>query len=168
MAHPLVLQLHFCRSEFKRAMEGVTEEEAQRRIEPINSLGWMVAHLAWQEQLYWLTRAQGQILLPELNELAAYGGPPSTPPLGKMWEAWQKVIDAAQPWLDTLTTDDLSVHPVVNGQPHWASYGSMMRRVAYHYFYHIGESQAVRQLMGHQNVGNFVGAIDQEAPYIPE
>jgi len=168
MAHPLVLQLHFCRNELKRAMEGVTEAEAVRRLEPMNSLGWMVAHLARQEQQYWLIWAQGQTLVPELIELAGSGAPPTTPPLAEMWVAWEKVISAAQPWLDNLTTSDLTTHMLVNGQPLWESTGTLLRRVAYHYFYHIGESQAVRQLMGHQDVGDFVGEIGDEAPYVPE
>lgn len=168
MAHPLVLQLHFCRSEFKRAMAGVTEAEGLRRLEPMNSLGWMVGHMAWQEQLYWLTRAQGRVLVPELNDLVANGAPASTPPMSEMWAAWEVIIKESQPWLDQLTTPELSADMIINGKPHWESIGSMLRRVAYHYFYHIGESQAVRQLMGHQDVGDFVGSIGQEAPYIPE
>jgi hypothetical protein len=54
-------------------LEGVTEEEARQRFLPMNCIGWNVGHLAWQEQRYWLFRAQGQVLLPELNERFAYG-----------------------------------------------------------------------------------------------
>jgi len=67
MTHPLVLQLRFARSEFVRGLEGVTEEEGRHRFEPINSISWMVAHLTWQEQRYWLTAPQGVILVPEVN-----------------------------------------------------------------------------------------------------
>jgi hypothetical protein len=51
----------------------VTEAEGFRRFEPMNSIGWIVAHLTWQEQHYWLTAAQGIILEPEINILAGYG-----------------------------------------------------------------------------------------------
>ena len=34
MPHPLVLQLRFTRSEFKRALEGVTDAEARKRFMP--------------------------------------------------------------------------------------------------------------------------------------
>ncbi len=45
MTHPLVLQLQFTRNEFKRGLAGLTDEEARRRFEPINSISWMIAHL---------------------------------------------------------------------------------------------------------------------------
>jgi hypothetical protein len=37
-----------------------------------------------------------------------------------------------------------------------------------HYWFHTGESQAVRQLLGHLNLSDFVGDIGREAPYRPE
>ena len=62
--HPLVLQLRFTRAEFLRGVRGVPAEDARRRLGPMNSLGWNVGHLAWQEQRYFLTRAQGITPLP--------------------------------------------------------------------------------------------------------
>ena len=59
MTHLLVEQLRFARSEFVRALAGIGEAEARRRLEPMNCLSWMVGHLADQEQRYWLER-QGQ------------------------------------------------------------------------------------------------------------
>ncbi len=50
MAHPLVEQLRFSRSEFRRALEGLTPEEAVKRVGPANCIAWNVGHLAWQEQ----------------------------------------------------------------------------------------------------------------------
>jgi len=38
----------------------------------------------------------------------------------------------------------------------------------YHYWYHTGENAASRQLLGHTNLPEFVGNIDDEAPYRPE
>src|SRR5205823_7029679 len=87
MTHPLVSQLRFTRSEFQRALVGLTDEEARRRFLPMNCIAWNIGHLAWQEQRYWLLRAQGEMPLPNINELFAYGAPASTPPLDEMWEA---------------------------------------------------------------------------------
>jgi uncharacterized damage-inducible protein DinB len=168
MPHPLVTQLRFTRTEFKRAIYGVSNEDGERRFLPMNSLGWTVAHMAWHEQLCWLTRAQGQTLHPELNELAGYGKPASTPPLDAMWSLWEAVTAACDPYLDTLTSEVLLTHWEVNGKPHRENIGSTLRRITYHYWYHIGESQAVRQLLGHADVGNFVGALHAEAPYTRE
>jgi hypothetical protein len=168
MTHPLVLQLKFTRSELQRGLEGVTDEEARRRFMPMNCISWIIAHLANQEQSYWLYRAQGKVVIPELNELAGYGKPASTPSLDMAWNAWHMVTEAADPYLESLTTDALTTFMMVDGKPHVESVGSMLRRVTYHYWYHNGEAQAIRQMLGHTNLPVFVGAIHDEAPYVPE
>ncbi len=168
MPHPLVQQLRFARSEFVRGLDGVSEEDGLRRFLPINSLGWMVGHLASQERRYWLWRAQGSDLLPEIDAVAGYGRPASTPPLSAMWEAWRTVTAASDPWLDGLATQTLQTRIVVEGREWDETIGSMVRRVTYHYWFHTGESQAVRQLLGHTGLGEFVGDIEREAPYVPE
>src|SRR5258705_13753631 len=81
---PLVEQLRFARSEFRRGVRGTPEADGARRLEPMNSIGWIVAHMAWHEQRYWLTRGLGTIPRPELNEIAANGGPATTPSLKAM------------------------------------------------------------------------------------
>src|SRR5262245_32954905 len=105
--HPLVLQLRFCRSEFKRGLKGVTPEEAVQRHMPMNCISWTIAHLAWQEQRYWLTRGQGITPIPEVNKLAGFGQPASTPPLDWAWESWNTITKATDTWLDELTTEKL-------------------------------------------------------------
>ncbi|MGH2493818.1 MAG: DinB family protein [Ktedonobacteraceae bacterium] len=72
MPHPLVMQLRFTRSEFTRALQGISETDAGLRVLPMNCISWNIGHLAWQEQLNWLTRLQGQTPLPHLNELVGY------------------------------------------------------------------------------------------------
>lgn len=170
MPHPLVLQLRFARSEFKRALEGVTDAEARRRIHPMNCISWNIGHLAWQEQRYWLWRGQDRVLLPVLNEQFASGGPPCTPPLEETWVLWRQVTETADPWLDTLTTEKLQApHEVkVGDEVVVLTFGTLMLRTTYHYWYHTGESVAIRQMLGHTNLPDFVGNIDDEAPYQPE
>ena len=168
MPHPLVDQLRFTRSEFQRALAGVTDEEARRRFMPMNCISWIVGHLASQEQRYWLTFAQGKdMVVPELKALAT-GKPASTPPLDEMWAAWHTVMQAVDPYLDSLTTADLLPSRQADGTPLDESLGTMIRRVTYHYWYHIGESQAIRQLLGHTDLPIFVGDLGDEAPYRPE
>jgi DinB superfamily len=74
VAHPLVDQLRFTRSEWLRALRGVSEADALRRFDPMTSIGWTVGHLAWQEQRYWLTRLLDETPVPVLNKLVASGG----------------------------------------------------------------------------------------------
>jgi uncharacterized damage-inducible protein DinB len=167
MYHPLVRQLRFTRSEFMRAISGVTDQEGRRRFLPMNCLSWNVGHLAWQEQRYFVTFAQGKVLLPELNEQFAYGAPACTPSLADMLTAWQTVTDAADPWLERASTEDLlKTYTIPNGT--WTtSFGNLLQRVVYHYWYHTGENLAIRQMLGHSNLPEFVGNIDDEAPYQP-
>ena len=162
MAHPLVEQLRFARSEWLRALRGVPEADGIRRFEPMNSIGWIVGHMAWHEQRYWLTRQAGETPAPILNEVAASGGPATTPSLRAMRKAWQTVTAAADPYLDAL--DEAAMGRSLPGSPPRA-YGNALLRVTYHYWFHIGEVVAIRQLLDHPRRPEFVGNIDEQAPY---
>jgi hypothetical protein len=132
MTHPLVLQLRFTRSEWLRALDGVTEAEARRRFLPMNCISWIIGHLTWQEQRYWLTYAQGQTPLPDLNERVANGRPASTPPLAEMLAAWQTITQAADPFLEAISTEKLQQRIAIGA---WeTTIGSLMLRVNYHYY----------------------------------
>jgi len=52
--HPLVRQLRFARREFVRCLEGLSDENARRRLMPMNCISWMVGHMAAQEQFYFV------------------------------------------------------------------------------------------------------------------
>jgi hypothetical protein len=168
MPHPLIDQFRFTRSEWLRGLDGVSEEDGACHFGPMNSIGWTVGHLAWHEQRTWLTRSQNIILFPHLNELFAYGAPMSTPSFQEMLETWQTVTRAVDPFLDTLTTGTLQSDLLLNGETVGQTIGSALRRVTYHYWYHIGEIQAIRQLLEHKNLPEYVGSIETEAPYRPE
>ena len=170
MAHPLVEQLRFARSEFLRGLSGLGEEDAQRRVGRMNSIGWNIGHMAWQEQRYWLFRGQGRVLLPEVQQAFANGGPPSTPRLEDVLRDWRAITSAADPWLDTLTTAQLVELREfdVDGQRVQLRFGSLVQRTTYHYWYHNGENLAIRQVLGQSDLPEFVGNIDDEAPYRPE
>src|SRR5689334_20148569 len=100
MVHPLVEQLWFARSEFRRGLEGVSEEDGSVRLIPMNSIGWIVAHLAGQERRYWLIFPRGLTgIALELDEWGAYGRPASTPPLSAAWAAWHAVTQEADLYL---------------------------------------------------------------------
>jgi hypothetical protein len=165
MSHPLVSQLRFTRSEFLRAIKGVSDEDAQKRFLPMNSLSWNVGHLAWQEQRYFLHFAQGQMLLPEINKTFAFGADASTPPLSEVLQAWKAITAAVDPWLDSLTSAKLESAVFSKGKPTARIYGNLLQRLIYHYWYHIGENMAIRQMLGHPRLPQFVGDIDSQAPF---
>lgn len=167
MTHVLVTQLRFARSELKRCLEGVSEEEAQRRVGPMNCISWMVGHLANQESLYWMLYAQGIELIHELNELVGSGKPASRPSLELMWAAWGVITHAADPYLDSLTPQELQQHFTIDGKSDKINIGTRLLRNIDHYWYHIGEACAVRQVLGHTGLPEFVGDMSN-IPYYPE
>jgi len=167
--HPLVTQLRFTRSEFKRALKGLTDDEASQRILPMNCISWNVGHLTWQEQEYFIVYGQGQPRpLPEIERQFASGAAASTPLLTEMLAAWSFITAAVDPYLNTLTSEALS-QPFIkrDGKPAKRTIGSLLQRVIYHYWYHTGENMAIRQMLGHTRLPQFVGNIDEKAPYIP-
>jgi len=168
MAHALVDQFRFTRHEWQRGLAGVSAEEAARHFGSMNCISWTVGHLAWHEQRSWLQRPQEKVLFPKLNELYAYGAPMSTPALGEMLEIWDAVTRAADPYLNGLTTEKLQTDMLRNGKSVDQTVGSLLRRVTYHYWYHIGEIQAIRQMLGQRDLPEYVGDIETEAPYRPE
>ena len=168
MTHPLVLQLRFTRSEFLRGIKGITEKEAMKRFLPMNCISWNVGHLAWQEQRYFLGFGQGIKLFPEIENNFAYGAPASTPSLKEMLAAWKEITTTADPFLDTLTSKKLAQNVISNGKAIQRTYGNLIQRTIYHYWYHLGENMAIRQNLGHKKLPQFVGSIDTKAPYQPE
>ncbi|MBZ0278572.1 MAG: DinB family protein [Anaerolineae bacterium] len=159
MTHPLVVQLRFARSEWVRGLDGVTDEEGEHRFFPMNSIGWMVGHLAWQEHQYWVRLAQGENIAPELDELVGPGRPATTPPLDEMWATWSAVIRAADEYLDTVTSEMLLAALPHEPRPFdpTISAGTRLLRNTYHYWYHLGEALSVRQQFGHTSLPQFVG-----------
>lgn len=177
MPHPLVNQLRFARSEFVRCLEGITDEDARHRNLPMNCISWMVGHLASQEQYYFVFFPQGKVPHPQLNKSVGFGQPATTPPLADMWQVWDDITAVADPFLDTLTTEDMQAHleqdiksfenslfgtasaqmleqnSVRSGE----NLGTRILRTTYHYFFHLGEAHAIRQQLGHPDLPYFVG-----------
>jgi uncharacterized damage-inducible protein DinB len=176
MPHTLVAQLRFARSEFARCLEGVSEEEARQRLLPMNSISWMVGHLAAQEQEYFVFFPQGKPLHPKLGQFG-FGKPASTPPLAEMWQLWHDVTAEADRFLDTVTEEKLRTY--LEQDPRGLqgslfspaskevlaresitsreSAGTRIQRTTFHYFFHTGEAHAVRQQLGHPDLPYFVG-----------
>ena len=165
--HPLVLQLRFARSEFMRCLEGLNPEDAVRRVMPMNSITWMIGHMANQEQRYYLDFPGRELVAPGLVERVGTGRPASTPPLDEMLSIWQGVTRAADAYLDALTPADLLSYHTYRGKTVPESVGTLIQRNLYHYWFHTGEAHAVRQLLGHPDLPQFVGEMN-DAPYLPE
>jgi len=168
MAQPLIDQLRFTRGEWLRALDGVPEADGVVRLQPMNSMSWIVYHLAWHEQRSFLTQLQGITPVPAANDHGVNGRPASTPPLADALHAWHAVIAASDPALDRLDAAGLAAWMPNTRQPKTRLIGSVVLRVIYHYWVHIGEITAIRQILGHEAVPEFVGDLDALAPYRSE
>jgi hypothetical protein len=157
MIHPLVTQLRFARREFTRGLAGAPAEDARRKLGPMNCLSWIVAHLASQEQRWWVEMAQGRTSVPGLHDIAGWGSEPNTPDWEEVWAMWRQVGEAADDYLGTVSEETLDEHLLVDGQRSRESVGTMLLRNIYHYWFHLGEGHAVRQMLGHGILPQFVG-----------
>ena len=160
MPHPFVKQLQFTRQKWAAGLEGVSAEDALERVGHMNSISWTICHLAEFEQDVWLEAAQGKTIS-EAVKRCSYGEPASTPPLAEMIEAWQQITRAADEYLDTLTTDQMGEQLPGTSQ----NIGTMLLRQTWHYWYHLGEVQAIRQALGHTGLPQYVGAVPADVEY---
>ncbi len=168
MAHPVVEQLRFTRGEWRRGLTRLTDKEGAKHFGQMNSIGWIVGHLAWHEQRVLLYRPQGILLAPELQEEFYSGAPMSTPSLAKMLRLWRKVVKTSEPFLDSLSTKDLLKDLPINSKSVGQTQGDAMKRMTYHYWFHIGEIQSIRQMLGHKKLPIYVGSLEAKAPYRAE
>ena len=80
-----------------------------------------------------------------------------------MWNTWRTVTAAADAYLDTLTPELLLTHFEREGKPVAESVGTMLLRNLYHYWFHNGEAYAIRQMLGHIGLPDFVGDMSAAA-----
>ncbi len=167
MVHPLVNQFRFARTEFVRCIHGVSMQETYSHVGQMNCISWTIGHLAAQENQYFVFLAQDKVIQPDLRKIAGYGSPKSAPKLDDMWSAWREVTANADVYLDTVTSETLQDYFEWKGKPVSESIGTMLNRALYHYWFHIGEVHAIRQMLGHRNIPQFIGDMSH-VPYTPE
>lgn len=164
MTHKLVSQLRNAREQWLSGIEGITDDEGVKRFEPINSISWMVGHLAAFEQFLWVEVAQGKGVS-DAVKACAFGKPASTPPMSDMMTDFAAITAAADRYLDTLLEEDMDSFLEFRGKKLGENIGTFLLRQTWHYWYHLGESQAVRQLLGHTDLIPYVGDISDAAAY---
>jgi uncharacterized damage-inducible protein DinB len=157
--------LRFTRSVLDRTLYGISEEEGFLRFGRINSIGWIVGHVANHEQRLWLVRLGKPPVIADLHDRVASGRPASTPSLAEMLEARKAIIAASDPYLDSLQEADMEVNDSVTQPPFPEPPGTSLQRLIYHQWFHNGEIQAIRQMLGHTSLPQFVGKIGEQAPY---
>ena len=76
-----------------------------------------------------------------------------------MWSIWENVTSTADVYLESLTAEQLSEYFLRDGQPLWEDIGKCLLRNIFHYWFHIGEAHSIRQMLGHENLPDFVGDL---------
>lgn len=168
MPHYLVDQLRFAKEAFIEGLDGLSAEDATKRVGHANSISWMVGHLAEFDQDMWLTVAQGKTPYASLAQFA-YGEPATTPPLADVLKLWHEVNALVVPYLATLDTEQMDGHLTltIDGEQSRENVGTILLRQTWHYWYHLGEAQAIRQGLGHEDLLQYVGRMDDFAMHRP-
>jgi hypothetical protein len=74
-----------------------------------------------------------------------------------MISCWEQVTKEVDLLLGKFEPEDLAANVIVaDGRELPINKGTMLTRVVYHYWYHLGEMQAVRQMLGHTGLADFV------------
>ncbi len=164
MTHQLVFQYQFTRQQFLAGVAGISAEDGVKRLMPMNSISWIVGHLAQFDQAIWCEMAQG-ITISKAVEACASGKPASTPDLSIMLADWHKIKSASDAFVNNLDDHQMSEFLKYNGRPSFENIGTTLLRQTWHYWYHLGEIQAIRQMLNHKNLPPFVGVIPVAAKY---
>lgn len=148
--HVLVEMQHLTRREFLRGLEDVSDEDARRRIEPMNCISWIVGHLAHQEHAFFVAWPRGE--QPAAGYRAyGYGAPASQPPLDEVMALWRRTCEEADELLHAAAEESLA-RPVLAPDPgiEIENLGTRLVRNIFHSWTHIGEISAIRQVLGHR------------------
>ncbi len=160
--HLLVELQHLTRKEFLRGLEGVSDEDARRRLEPMNCISWIIGHMAYQEHVYFVAWPKGRDRDPQYAAFA-WGGPASQPSLEQVMTLWRSACEAADECLHAADEESLrqlvmppNPDPTVDRE----DLGTRVVRNIFHYWCHIGEISAIRQMLGHERPPQFVDMHD--------
>ena len=146
--HTLVDMLNISRKEFSRNLKGLTDPDARKRIEPMNCMSWIIAHVANQYHTFFVEWAQGK----ERDERYlpyGFGSPASQPPLEEAMTLWNDACQRADVWLQTATDEDMKALPVT-ASPETENMGALTVRCIFHTWCHLGEISSIRQILGHK------------------
>ena len=152
----------FALSEFQRGLEGLTEEEVQTRTAKadgtqMNAISWIVGHIA----SHWLSVAayatQGEPPTAMRERFLGRNADPTPPSLSGALQLLGNAR-AATEW--TSTADDALLSTTCRDSPvsRQGNVGTALMRAILHTWFHAGEINSVRQMLGHAEIP-FVGTM---------
>ena len=159
MYYPVELA-SFALSEFRQGLADLTDEEARTRMPKadgtsMNAISWIVGHIA----LHWLGLTgdvKGVPLGKGLDAFTYRSNDPTPPPLDKVLRSLGDAESSIE-WIARV--DD----KLMFGGAAPENTGTQVMRAALHTWFHIGEINAIRQMLGHPEiefVGHMVGSLE--------
>ena len=177
MYHPVELA-RFALSEFERGLAGLTDEEARTRLTKadgtqMNAISWIVGHVAQ----HWLSVRSLATLEPRPSGLRRFASGTRADPAPRPLSDVLKLFQDAKASIDWVANADNTLMATTReeivkasattfqidlGIPN-ESVGTALMRAILHTWFHIGEINAIRQMLGHSEiffVGRMVGNLE--------
>ena len=145
--HTLVQMLYLSRQEFERNLVGLTDEDARKRIEPMNCISWIIAHVACQHRMFFIDWPAGRQTDTRYTPYN-YGSPASQPPLDEVMTLWRDACKDSDEFLQVATSQSLQDRGALT-TPGGESRGTLIVRCIFHTWCHLGEISSIRQILGH-------------------
>lgn len=145
--------------EFERVAEALADLDASGApaagADRLNTGGWIVSHVAKQQDHYWNAALQELDPDPWLEEeRVGFGDAPSAPDLATAIEAFRRVRSRAIPWLRRLDASRLDeVVSRSRGLRREQRVSDLLSRSVAHLFAHAGELSAIASLAGAPDLG---------------
>ncbi len=172
---------NFAMFSFERALEGdLTDKDASSRLvkadgTQMNAISWIVGHVSWQ----WVRVATRAALAKGETEpfadlrKAVYpfrsgSDVAAPPPLANALDLFRQA-KATSDWV--ALADEAALATVGSGMLDGSrlldeSLGTGLMRTVLHTWFHIGEINAIRQMLGHPSIG-FVGPMNGKLEWHP-
>ncbi|CAN5708296.1 hypothetical protein BH23DEI1_BH23DEI1_08520 [soil metagenome] len=157
MAQLIARILLSARTDLLRALDGLDDAHGALRLGGLNEPAWIVAHLAEQEQRYWLRAFRAAAVAPELDHYRR-GRPERVMPLSQAVDTWLRVAAATESRLLDLVEPELARGAPDPSAGPTETVGVMCLRVFGHYYLHLGQLTAFRRWLG-LPVPTFVGRL---------
>ena len=146
--HTLVEMYYLTRKEFERNLKGLTDEDARKRIEPMNCISWIIAHVANQNRAFFVDWPAGREIDQRYTPYG-FGSPASQPPLEEVMNLWRDACENADAWLQAATDESLQ-EKGSRTSPESENWGTLLVRCIFHTWCHLGEISSIRQILGHK------------------
>ena len=151
-------------ADFDRVVEGLTREDAERRLPNASAVSWTVAHCTHMVDSWLNVSFQGTSPHPSLNgDSLRKGAAGDALDWNEVQVAVEEVRTIARHYLNALAEGDLDAKIEYTGSiealrstgftPRYA-----LMRIAAHHYFHIGEIASARTALGH-DVGDYPGLM---------